>query len=301
MPSYEEVLARIAETDPRVVVVTAENRAAIRSLPSRLGDRFVDVGICEQTMIGASAGLALRGRIPVCHALAAFLTLRAFEFIRTDVGIARLPVKLVGAVAGFLSEANGPTHQAVEDIALMHAIPGMQIACPADAEELAQAMPVVIASGEPCYVRFNAIGAAVEHRTPYAMGRAEVLAEGDDVTLLTYGLMLREAEVARGLLERQGIRTRLVNLRTLRPLDEHMVTRAAAESRLLVTIEDHLIVGGLYAIVCELLVRRGLPVRVLPVALEGRWFQPGRLGEVIAFERFDGPSIAARVVSALPS
>src|SRR6202012_652928 len=97
--------------------------------------RFIDVGIAEQTLVGAAAGLALRGRIPVAHALAAFLTMRAFEFIRTDVGIARLPVKLVGGAAGILSEANGPTHQAIEDVALMRTIPHMLVFCPADTSE----------------------------------------------------------------------------------------------------------------------------------------------------------------------
>src|ERR1041385_3725759 len=137
MRTYEEVLLESALRDERVVVMTAENRAAIRNLPSKLGDRFIDVGIAEQTMIGAAAGLALRGRIPICHALATFLVLRAFEFIRTDVGIARLPVKLVGGVPGFLSDGNGPTHQAIEDVALMRGIPNMQVVCPADREELA--------------------------------------------------------------------------------------------------------------------------------------------------------------------
>src|SRR5271167_29004 len=136
MPSYEDALATLADNDRRIVVMTAENRAAIRGLPQRLGDRFIDVGICEQTMIGAAAGLALRGRVPICHALATFLVLRAYEFVRTDVGIGRLPVKLVGGVPGFLSDGNGPTHQAIEDIALMRGIPNMQILCPADEEEL---------------------------------------------------------------------------------------------------------------------------------------------------------------------
>src|SRR5436305_13855158 len=125
--TYEELLEEIAAEDERLVVMTAENRAAIRNLPSKLGNRFIDVGICEQTMVGAAAGLALRGRTPVAHALATFITLRAFEFIRSDVGIGNLPVKLVGGVPGFLSDANGPTHQAVEDIALMRGIPNMQV------------------------------------------------------------------------------------------------------------------------------------------------------------------------------
>src|SRR5213080_750411 len=130
--TYEELLTETALANEQIIVMTAENRALVRNLPGILGKRFIDTGITEQTMIGAAAGLALRGRIPVVHALAAFLTMRAFEFVRTDMGIGRLPVKLVGGVPGFLSEANGPTHQAVEDIALMRGIPNMQVFCPAD-------------------------------------------------------------------------------------------------------------------------------------------------------------------------
>ena len=301
MASYEDLLATLADRDPRIVVMTAENRAAIRSLPARLGDRFVDVGICEQTMIGAAAGLALRGRIPVCHALATFLTLRAFEFIRTDVGIARLPVKLVGAVPGFLSEANGPTHQAIEDVALMRAIPHMEIVCPADDVELQAALPLVLSSDAPCYVRFNASRPAVTHRAPFEMGRAEILADGDDVSLLTYGLLVGEADVARQRLQAVGVGVRLVNLRTLRPIDARAILSAAAESKMLVTVEDHLIVGGLYSIVCELLVAHGVRTRVLPIAFENQWFKPGLMRDVLAFERLDGASIAERVLSALRS
>jgi transketolase len=279
--------------------MTAENRAAIRNLPPRLGDRFIDVGICEQTMIGAAAGLALRGRVPVCHALATFLTLRAFEFIRTDVGIARLPVKLVGAVPGFLSDGNGPTHQAIEDVALMRSIPHMQIVCPADETELLAAMPAVIASPDPCYVRFNALRPAVTHTTPFELGRAEVLSEGDDVSILTYGLLLREAEIARQRLEAAGVKVRLVNVRTLRPIDSRAILRAASESKLVVTVEDHFKVGGLYSILCELLVESGVRARVLPIALDQRWFKPALLSDVLAYEGFDGASIERRVLEAL--
>jgi transketolase len=250
-------------------------------------------------MIGAAAGLALRGRVPVCHALATFLTLRAFEFIRTDVGIARLPVKLVGAVPGFLSDANGPTHQAIEDIALMRSIPHMQIVCPADEAELLAAMPTIVASPDPCYVRYCALPPAVAHPTPFELGRAEVLSEGDDVSILTYGLMLREADAARQKLEAAGVRVRVVNLRTLRPIDVRAILRAAAESKLLVTLEDHFKVGGLYAIACEILVESGVRARVLPIALDERWFKPALLSDVLAYEGFDGASIAARVLDAL--
>ncbi|HTY58983.1 MAG TPA: transketolase, partial [Bacteroidota bacterium] len=144
--TYEQVIREAAARDENIVVMTAENRVAIRNLPNELGLRFIDLGIAEQTMVGAAAGLALRGRKPVVHALATFLTMRAFEFIRTDVGIGNLPVKLVGGVPGFLSDGNGPTHQAIEDVAIMRGIPGMQVFCPADEEDLASCLPALLAS-----------------------------------------------------------------------------------------------------------------------------------------------------------
>ena len=195
--SYEDVLGELAAADPRLVVLTAENRAAIRNLPGRLGDRFIDVGIAEQTMIGAAAGLALRGRRPVVHALAAFLTLRAYEFIRTDVGIPGLPVKLVGGVPGFLSDGNGPTHQAIEDFALIRQIPGMRVIAPADEQELVAALPAIVSDPHPCYVRHVGLPPEVQHREPFAIGCAEVLSEGGDVTILCAGFLLREAGRAR--------------------------------------------------------------------------------------------------------
>src|SRR5215472_5087536 len=130
--TYEELLIQMASDDERFVVMTAENRALVRNAPKALGNRFIDTGITEQTMIGMASGLALRGRIPIVHALAPFLTMRAFEFVRTDIGIAHLPVKLGGYIPGFLSDGNGPTHQAIEDISLMRSIPGMQVYAPAD-------------------------------------------------------------------------------------------------------------------------------------------------------------------------
>src|SRR5262249_37740008 len=146
----------LALSDERFIVLTAENRSAIRSLPAALGARFIDVGIAEQTLVGAAAGLALRGRIPVAHALASFLTMRPFEFIRTDVALPDLPVKLVGAVPGLLSEANGPTHQALEDVALMRGIPRMGVFCPADEEDMLLGLSSVLRSSRPFYIRHNA-------------------------------------------------------------------------------------------------------------------------------------------------
>jgi transketolase len=297
--TYEDLLFQTSQANDRLVVMTAENRAAIRGLPTRLGDRFIDVGIAEQTMIGAAAGLALRGRIPVVHALATFLTLRAFEFARTDVGIGNLPVKLVGGVPGFLSDANGPTHQAIEDIALMRGIPSMNVFCPADTDELVAGMPHVIEHGSPWYVRYYAGPAAVQHRAPFAIGRAEQLTAGRDVTILAFGFLLREAHAATALLQAQGVTVRLVNLRTLKPIDEEAILNAAAETRLLVTVEDHFETGGLTSIVAELLLRHRTSASVLPIALPNRWFKPALLPDVLEYEGFTGARIAERITAAL--
>jgi transketolase len=299
--SYEDVLADLIEKNPNVIVMTAENRAAIRGLPAKIGPRFIDVGICEQTMIGAAAGLALRGRIPVVHALSTFLVMRAFEFARTDVGIPGLPVKLVGAVPGFLSEANGPTHQALEDIALMRGIPGMQVVCPADAEELLEAMPVVVGSGSPCYVRYYAGPRRRPSSQPFVMGQAETLREGRHVAILTYGFLVAQALEAAEILGREGVTARVVNLRTLSPVDRDALVRAVRETELTVTLEDHFRVGGLHSILAETLLDRRVTGNVLSIALDGRWFRPGLLDDVLRHEGFTGPQIAERVHSALRS
>jgi transketolase len=297
--TYQDALLAAAAADPRVVVMTAENRAAIRQVPEKLGGRFIDVGICEQTMIGAAAGLALRGRVPVVHALATFLTMRAFEFIRSDVGIGRLPVKLVGGVPGFLSDGNGPTHQAIEDVALMRGIPGMEIICPTDEEELAAALPAILQSPRPAYIRYVGGAARVPHPAPYQLGKAELLAEGDDVALLSYGLLVGEVARAAEVLAADGIRARVLNLRTLAPLDSEAVLRAVRETPLVVTVEDHFLTGGLYTIVAELTLKHRLAPRTLPLALDQRWFRPALLPDVLEREGFTAARIAARVRRAL--
>src|SRR6201996_859280 len=179
--TYEELLTEMALKDERMVVMTAENRALVRNMPRTLGTRFIDTGITEQTMVGMAAGLALRGRIPVIHALAPFLTMRAFEFIRTDVGIAGLPVKLSGYIPGFLSDGNGPTHQAIEDVAILRGIPGMEVYSPADEDDLVGMLPAIWSSPAPAYVRINHKPGSYSH-APYEPGKAEIVAKGKDVT-----------------------------------------------------------------------------------------------------------------------
>jgi len=293
--NYEETLTELAKKDERIVVMTAENRALIRNMPSTLGERFIDTGITEQTMIGAAAGLALRGRIPVVHALASFLTMRAFEFIRTDVGIAQLPVKLCGYIPGFLSDANGPTHQAIEDISILRGIPGMEVYAPADENDLLTMLPEMINSPSPCYIRVNHKKSEYKHE-PYIPGKAEVILSGNDITLLTYGLLFENSLKAKAILEESGYSVGLVNLRSLKPIDEELIIGIANETGLIITVEDHFLTGGLYSILAEIFLKNQISCPVFPMALRERWFKPALLNQVLAFEEFTPEKIAKHAV-----
>ena len=307
MKNYEQTLLELMAADERIIVMTAENRAAIRNLPNLSPDRFIDTGITEMTMVGAAAGLALRGRVPVLHALATFLTLRAFEFVRTDVGIGNLPVKLVGSVPGFLSDGNGPTHQAIEDVALMRGIPHMQVFCPADEQDMLLGLPHILSSPNPTYMRFNGLKPVIDHDPHFEIGRAEVrrtsesASHRDDVAILVYGMLFSQAWEARARLEAEGLSVRLINVRTPKPIDEEAVLRAARETNLLVTLEDHFLTGGLYSIVAETLLRHGETADVLPFALDERWFRPALLNDVLTYEGFTGEQVAARILERVPA
>lgn len=294
--NYEDRLRALALQDDRVVVLTAENRALVRSLPAVLGRRFIDTGITEQTLVGVAAGLALRGRIPIVHALATFLTMRAFEFIRTDAGIPALPIKLSGFVPGFLSDGNGPTHQALEDVSLMRGIPHMEVYAPADQDDLLQMLPVIWQSPNPAYIRINTRSTNYTHDPVFVPGKAEVVARGTDVTILTYGMLFEQCLIAHDILKTHGVSAGLINMRSLKPVDASAILEAAASSGFLVTVEDHFQTGGLYSIAVETLFRHGAMARILPLAFPERWYRPGRLDEVLAFEGFTGKQIAEKIL-----
>jgi transketolase len=293
--TYEELLTQTALSDERFIVMTAENRALVRNIPDKLGSRFIDTGITEQTMIGAAAGLALRGRIPVVHALASFLTMRAFEFVRTDAGIPNLPIKLSSFIPGFLSDGNGPTHQAIEDISLMRGIPNMTVFAPADEQDLTMMLPQIWAHQHPSYVRINTRKTDHQH-SPFELGKAEVIAIGEDVTILTYGLLFEQALIAVEILKNEGLSVGLVNMRSLKPVDELAIVQATRDSKLTITLEDHFQTGGLYSIVAEVLLKHSLTAKVLPMALKDRWFKPALLPNVLQHEGFTGKQIAEKVL-----
>jgi transketolase len=293
--NYENLLLDLVKNDDRFVIMTSENRSAIRNIPDKIGNKFIDTGISEMTQIGMAAGLSLRGRITVTHALSAFLTMRAFEFIRTDIGISNLPVKMVGSFSGLLSEANGPTHQALEDISLMRGIPNVKVFCPSDEEDMMAGIQTVLKSDSPYYIRYNNRKAIYKHSMEFEEGKAEVVSDVNFVTILTYGVMFAEALEVKYLLDRYGIKAGLINFRTLKPIDEEIILKSLSKSMLTVIIEDHFTTGGLFSIVAETALKRKKTGRVMTFSFNERWFKPGLLKDVLIYEELTPLNMAEKI------
>lgn len=297
--TYEDLLKEITLNDDRYIVMTAENRTDIKNLPLVLGDKFIDTGITEQTLIGSACGLALRSRVPIVHAFASFLTMRAFEFIRTDIGIANLPVKMIGISPGILSGPLGPAHQAVEDVSLMRGIPNVNIFCPADTQDLLIGLRSVIESANPFYVRYVNETGAYNHSGDFEIGKAELISDGEDIGLLTYGYMFKNSLLAKEILENKGLSVRLINMRSLKPVDEKIILDTAKKCKTLAVVEDHFLTGGLYSILAEILLKNQITAKVIPVCFNNKWFKPALLELTLDYEELTGEKIAGRILSGM--
>jgi transketolase len=248
--------------------------------------RFYDFGIAEQNMMAAAAGLAATGVIPVVATFAVFATMRSLEQLRTFVAYPRFAVKVAGSHCGVDAGPDGATAQAIEDLAITRAIPNLAVVVPADPVEMAAAVDAVLAHPGPVYLRTGrsplptVFGAG--HR--FTLGRAQVLEEGSDVTLVAAGAMLHRALAAAAALRREGIRARVVNCPTLKPLDVECLVECAARTGAVVTAEDHSVIGGLGGAVAEALAERS-PV---PMALVGVRDRFGASGEPAALARHFG-------------
>jgi transketolase len=294
---YGDLIKQYIDQDDRFFVLTAENLGGVYYIIDQIKDNYLDTGIAEQSMIGIAAGLSLRGRIPIVHAISTFLLLRPFEFIRTDIGLPNFPVKLVGSLAGFLSEGNGPTHQCIEDIALMRSIPNMNIFCPSDANDMMLGLPTILNSESPYYIRYISENSEVNHEK-FEIGKAETFGTGNDIAIITYGFLFKEALKTQKQLTSQGYSVRVLNMRTLRPIDEESILKACRECKLVVTLEDHLTIGGIYSIISELLVSNQQISKILPIGLN-KTFKPGLITDVLRYEGFTADQITERIISEL--
>lgn len=266
---YGHGLLELGAANPDVVVLDADLAKSTRSdwFAAKYPERFFDMGIAEQDMVGTAAGLALGGKIPFATTYGVFLAGRAWDQIRTTVCYADLNVKIAGNHGGISVGADGATHQALEDIALMRVLPRMTVLVPGDAVEARKATVAAAALRGPCFLRFarEATPVFTAEDDEFTIGKANVLREGDDATIIACGPIVYEALLAHEALKAKGIAVRVVNMHTVKPLDAAAVLKAAAETGAIVTAEEHQVYGGLGGAVAELLVGN----RPVPVAMVG--------------------------------
>jgi transketolase len=254
--SSADVLTELAEADPSVVLVT-QDFGPIGSFTARFPDRHFDVGISEENLVGVAAGLAHAGLRPYVLAMAPFLTMRGFEQIRDDCAYNRNPVTFLAPFAGLEAGPWGPTHHAIEDLALMRAIPGMTILSPADPGEALRAVRAAVSIDGPVYVRLGFLTPIDGYEAALRVGEVVTLREGRDLTLVATGGPVGTALTVHDALAADGIGARVLNVHTVKPLDHAAIERAARETGRLVTVEEHSIHGGLGGAVAEVIAECG--------------------------------------------
>lgn len=284
--SYGATLAELAEEIPNLVVLDADLAGATKTAKFKAAcpERFVDCGIAEGNMMGVAAGLAAAGMIPFASSFAMFAAGRAFEQVRNSIGYPHLNVKIGATHAGISVGEDGATHQCCEDIALMRSIPGMVIINPADDVEARAAVRAAAAYVGPVYLRFGRMAVEVFNDPDtykFELGKGIVLREGKDVTVVATGMLVSEAIKAGKLLEEKGIDARIINIHTIKPLDEELICKAAKETGKIVTIEEHSVIGGLGEAVCSTICENGIACKVTKMGIHDQFGHSGPGGDLV--------------------
>ena len=256
--SFGEAVTALAAENPDIVVLDADLAEATKTciFEKKYPERFIDCGIAEGNMIGIAAGLATCGKIPFAASFAMFSAGRAYEQVRNSVGYPHLNVKIAGSHAGISTGEDGATHQCCEDIALMRTIPGMVVVNPADHYEMLAAVKAAAQHNGPVYLRLGRLAVESVHNNDdyqFELGKGITLRDGKDITIAATGLMVGEAVKAAKSLEAQGIDARVIDIHTIKPIDEDLLVKAAQETGHIVTVEEHNVIGGLGEAVCACL------------------------------------------------
>lgn len=270
-------LFEAAEADERIWLLTGDlGFSVLEEFAQRFPERFINAGVAEQNMVGVAAGLALSGKVPFVYSIANFPVMRCLEQVRNDVCYHNLDVKIVSVGGGLVYGSQGYTHHGVEDIAVMSPLPGMSVLSPADPIEAAWAATAAVEHDGPVYVRLGKAGSPVLHksRPAFEFGRAVTVREGRDVTLVASGAALETAVGAADDLAVQNVSARVLSMPTVKPIDVEALERAARETPLMVTVEEHGPVGGLFSAVLEVVaplraadcIRMSLPARPSSIA-----------------------------------
>ena len=297
--SYGNALAELGTEHDNVVVLDADLAAATKTgvFKKAHPDRFIDCGIAESNMIGVAAGLATTGKVPFASSFAMFAAGRAFEQVRNSVGYPHLNVKIGATHAGISVGEDGATHQCNEDIALMRTIPGMVVINPADDVEARAAVRAAYEHQGPVYLRFGRLAVPVINDRPdykFELGKGVVLREGKDLTIIATGLPVSNCLEAAEKLAADGIDAKVINIHTIKPLDEELVVAAAKETGRVVTVEEHSVIGGLGSAVCDVLSEKA-PTRVMKIGINDTFGESGPALELLKKYGLDTDSIYAKI------
>ena len=300
--AYGKALAEFGAEYENLVVLDADLAAATKTgtFKKAFPERFFDCGIAENNMIGVATGMSLSGKIPFASSFAMFAAGRSFEQIRNSIGYPHNNVKIGATHAGITVGEDGATHQCNEDIALMRTIPGMIILNPADATEARLAVKAAIEHNGPVYLRFGrmAVPTLFDETYDFKIGKGVKLADGTDVALVATGIEVEQALLARDILAQEGISASVINICTIKPLDEDLIVAEAEKCGAIVTCEEHTVIGGLGAAVCECLAEK-CPTPVLRVGINDEFGRSGPAKELVSYYHLDAQSIADKAKAAV--
>lgn len=297
--SYGNALAELGKEHEDVIVLDADLAAATKTgvFKKAFPERHIDCGIAECNMISVAAGIATTGKVPFASSFAMFAAGRAFEQVRNSIGYPKLNVKIGATHAGISVGEDGATHQCNEDIALMRTIPGMVVINPADDVEAKAAVKAAYEYVGPVYLRFGRLAVPVINDNEdykFEIGKAVTLREGTDVTIIATGLPVSEALGAAEKLAADGISAEVINIHTIKPLDEEAVIKAAAKTGKIVTVEEHSIIGGLGSAVCDVVAQKA-PAKVLKIGINDVYGESGPAKELVKKYGLDADSIYEKV------
>lgn len=284
--AYGEALAKLGEENSTVVVLDADLSGSTKTslFAKKFPDRFFNMGIAEANMIGTAAGLAAAGKIPFASTFAIFAVGRAWEQVRQSVAYPKANVKIVATHSGITVGEDGGSHQSVEDIAIMRAVPNMTVIVPADGIETALAIKAAADFKGPIYIRLgrSKVQTIFDDSYKFSIGKGAQLREGTDLTFIGTGLMTAQALLAADILQKEGVSARVIHIATVKPLDEELILTAARETGAVITAEEHSIVGGLGGAVAELLSEK-CPVLLKRVGIRDRFGLSGKGDELLKY------------------
>jgi transketolase len=292
--TWGDTLLELGRENPKLVTVTADlaDTTKLSRFKKEFPGRAINVGVAEQNMMAVAAGLASMGLLPVVCTYATFASLRAAEFVRTDIAYGGRNVKILGTLAGVAFGQGGPTHHSIEDLALMRAIPGMTVLVPSDGAEMAEALRTAVAHEGPVYIRYGrGTEPAARPGAPFLLGKTSRLREGSDVTVFACGAALHEALGAAERAASEGVSVEVVSVSTLKPLDEAAILSSARRTRRIVTVEDHNVIGGLGSAVEGVIARAGLGCAIKKLGHQDRFLCMGVPEDLMHLGEFDEDAI----------